>query len=93
VSCARAKAEGGRPLCVGASYRGNACLCFYHVVMRILAVRVCNVVATPDYSRPHCNLNLDNFNMTIYKEGGGAVCHVVAIGRAVRRRLSIPRCE
>jgi hypothetical protein len=28
VSYARAKAEGGRPLCVGASYRGNECLCF-----------------------------------------------------------------
>jgi hypothetical protein len=26
VSCARAKAEAGRPLCVGASCRGNACL-------------------------------------------------------------------
>jgi hypothetical protein len=24
--------------CVGASYRGNACLCFYHGVMRTLAV-------------------------------------------------------
>jgi hypothetical protein len=28
VTRARAKAEGGRPLCVGASHRGNACLCF-----------------------------------------------------------------
>jgi hypothetical protein len=34
--------------------------------MRNLAVRICNVVATPDYSRPQCNLNLYNFNMTIY---------------------------
>jgi hypothetical protein len=32
--------------------------------MRTLAVRICNVVATPDYSRPQCNLNLYNFNMT-----------------------------
>jgi hypothetical protein len=64
VSCAPAKAEGGRPLCVGASYRGNARLCFTHSVMRTLAARICNVVATPDYSRPQCNLNLYNFNMT-----------------------------
>jgi hypothetical protein len=41
-----------RPLCVGASYRGNAFLCFYHCDMRNLEVRICNVVATPDYSRP-----------------------------------------
>jgi hypothetical protein len=48
-----ARAEGGRPLCVNASYsRGNACLCFYQCDMRNLAVRTCNVVATPDYSRP-----------------------------------------
>jgi hypothetical protein len=53
VSCARAKVEGGRPLCVGASYRGNVCMCFYHRVMRNLAVKtikICNVVATPGYS-------------------------------------------
>jgi hypothetical protein len=93
VSCARAKADGGRPLCVGASYRGDACLCFTHSVMRTLAVRFCNVVATPDYSRPQCNLNLYNFNMTIYKARGGSVCHVVAIGRVVRRRLATPWCE
>jgi hypothetical protein len=92
VSCVRAKAEGGRPLCVGASYRGNACLCFYHYDMRNLAVRICNVVVTPDYSRPRCNLNLYNLNVAIYKAGGGSVCHVVAIGRVVRRRLSTPRC-
>jgi hypothetical protein len=61
VSCACAKAEGGRPLCVGASYRGKACLCFYQSDMRNLAVLVCNVVATPDYSHPDCNLNLYNF--------------------------------
>jgi hypothetical protein len=28
--------------------------------MRDLAVRICNVVPTPDYSRPMCNLNLYN---------------------------------
>jgi hypothetical protein len=61
--------------------------------MRTLTVRICNVVATPDYSRPQCYLNLYDFNMTIYKAGGGSVCHVVAIGRVVRRRLSTPRCE
>jgi hypothetical protein len=61
--------------------------------MRNLAVRTCNVVATPDYSRPQCNLNLFNFNMTIYNAGGGSVCHVVAIERVVHRRLSTPRCE
>jgi hypothetical protein len=93
VSCARVKAEGGRPLCVGASYRGNACMCLTHSVMRTLAVRICNAVATHDYSRPQCNLNPYNFNMTTYKAGGGSVCHVVAIGRVVRRRLSTPRCE
>jgi hypothetical protein len=70
VSCARAKAEGGRSRCVGASYRGPACLCFYHGDMRNLAVIICNVVATPDYSRPQCNLSLYNFNITIYKAGG-----------------------
>jgi hypothetical protein len=65
VSCARAKAEGGRPLGVGASYRGSACLCLYHCVLRTLAVKICNnVVTTPDYSRPQCNLNLYNFNIT-----------------------------
>jgi hypothetical protein len=37
---------------------------FNHNVMRNLAVRIGNVVATPDYSRPKCNLNLYNFNMT-----------------------------
>jgi hypothetical protein len=61
--------------------------------MRTLAVRICNVVATPDYSCPPCKLNLYNFNMTIYKAMGGSVCHVVAIGRIVCRRLSTPRCE
>jgi hypothetical protein len=54
--------------------------------MRNLAVKICNVVATPDYSRPLCSLSLYNFNMTIYKTGGGSVCHVVAIGRVDRRR-------
>jgi hypothetical protein len=49
--------------------------------MRNLATKICNVVATLDYSRPRCNLNLYNFSMTIYKAGGGSVCHVVAIGR------------
>jgi hypothetical protein len=33
--------------------------------MRNLAVGICKVVATPDYSRPQCNLNLYNVNMTI----------------------------
>jgi hypothetical protein len=69
VSRARAKAEAGRPLCVGTSYRGNAYLCFYHCDMRNLALIICNVVATPDYSRPRCNVNLYNFNMTISKAG------------------------
>jgi hypothetical protein len=49
VSNARAKAEGGQPLCVGASYRGNACLCFYYFDMRNLTVRICSVVVTPDH--------------------------------------------
>jgi hypothetical protein len=72
-------------MCVGASYRGSAWLCFYHSDMRNLAFRICNVMATPDYFRPQCNLNFHNFNITIYKARGGSVCHVVAIGRVVRR--------
>jgi hypothetical protein len=54
---------------------------FYHCDMRNLAVRICNVVGTPDYSRPQCGSNLYNINMTIYKVGGGSVCHVFAIER------------
>jgi hypothetical protein len=88
VSCARAKAEGGRPPCVGASYRGNACLRFYHCDMRNLAVRICNVVATPDYSRPQCNLNLSNFNMTIYKARGAPLTTFSPLGGVDCRRLS-----
>jgi hypothetical protein len=83
VSCARAKVEGGRPLFVGASYRGNACLRFYHCDIRNLAVRICNVVATPDYSRPQCNLNLYNFNMTIYKEGEAPFAMLSPLGELI----------
>jgi hypothetical protein len=92
VSYARAKAQGGRPLCVGASYRGNACQWLYHCDMCNLTARICIVVATPDYSRPLCNSNLYNFNMTIYKAGRGSDFHVVAIGWVDRHRLSTPRC-
>jgi hypothetical protein len=31
---------------------------FYHCDMRNIAVRICDVVATPDYSRPQCSLNI-----------------------------------
>jgi hypothetical protein len=80
VSCARAKAEGGRPLCVGASYRGNACLCFYHCdvakvddlcmsARHIGVTHVCvfTTVASLDYARSTMlapSVNLYNFNMT-----------------------------
>jgi hypothetical protein len=37
---------------------------FYHYDMRNRAVRICNVVATPDNSGLQCNSNLYNFNMT-----------------------------
>jgi hypothetical protein len=67
VSCARAKEKGGRPLCVGASSRGNSCLCFFHCDMRNLAVRIGNIVGTPDDSRPQCSFYIFNFNMTIFK--------------------------
>jgi hypothetical protein len=40
---------------------------FYHCDRRNLAATIGNVVAAPDYSRPLCNLNLYNINMTIYK--------------------------
>jgi hypothetical protein len=53
VSCARAKAEGGRPPCVGASYVGvTRVSVFYHNDMRNIAVGICNVVATPEYLAP-----------------------------------------
>jgi hypothetical protein len=60
--------------------------------MRNLAVRICNVVATLDYSHIYFNLNLCNLNVTIYKVGGGSVCHVVVI-RRVDRRLATSKCE
>jgi hypothetical protein len=54
-------------LCVSTRHIGVTHVCvFTYSVMRTLAVRICNVVATPDYSRPQCNSNLYNFNMTIY---------------------------
>jgi hypothetical protein len=34
--------------------------------MRNLAVRICNVVETADYSRPQCYLNLYKINMNIF---------------------------
>jgi hypothetical protein len=37
----------------------------YHCDKRNLAVRICNVVATPEYSRPLCYLILYNVNMTL----------------------------
>jgi hypothetical protein len=55
VDKARAKAEDGLPLCVGASSRGSAMCMLYHCNMRNLAVIIYNVAATPDYSRPQCN--------------------------------------
>jgi hypothetical protein len=60
--------------------------------MRNLAVIICDVVATPDSSRPVYNFNdVHNINMTIFKARGGSGCHVVAIGR-VDRMLATPRC-
>jgi hypothetical protein len=60
----------------------------YHYDMRNLAVRTCNLVATPDYSRPQSNLNHYDINKAIYKARRGSVCHVVAIGRVGRRLAS-----
>jgi hypothetical protein len=37
---------------------------FYHYDMCNLAVRICNVVATPHYYRLQCNSNLGNVNLT-----------------------------
>jgi hypothetical protein len=57
-------------LCVSARHTGVTHVCVFtrSSVMRTLAVKICNnVVATPDYSRPQCNLNLYDFNMTINK--------------------------
>jgi hypothetical protein len=52
-------------LCVSARHIGVTHVCvFTHSVTRTLAVRICNVVVTYDYSRPQCNLYLYNFNMT-----------------------------
>jgi hypothetical protein len=72
--------------------RGIACPCFTTAtcVIYMLTVINCNDVATPDYSRPHCNLNIDNFNMTIHQARGGSACHVVVIWR-VGRKLATPR--
>jgi hypothetical protein len=60
--------------------------------MRNISVRVCNVVVTPDFSRPLCSLKLYNINLTIYKAGGGSVSDIVVIG-LVDRRLATPWCQ
>jgi hypothetical protein len=83
VSCACAKAEGERPLCVGASYIGvtHVCILLYQCGMRSMAViRICNVVATPDCSRPKCNLNLYDINGTICKVGEAPFALLLPLG-------------
>jgi hypothetical protein len=42
-------------LCVPARHIRVRVAIFYHCDMRNLAVQICNVVATPHYSRPQCD--------------------------------------
>jgi hypothetical protein len=56
-----------------------------------IVVRFCNVVATSEYSRPQCNVNLYN-NQYDHLQSMGGLCYVVAIGR-VDRRMATPWCH
>jgi hypothetical protein len=67
VSCARAvyERQGVDDLCVSARHTGVTPVCVFTIVnMRTVAVGICNVVASLDYSRPRCNLNRHKLNMT-----------------------------
>jgi hypothetical protein len=66
---------------------------YYHYDMRDLAVRICNVVATPDYSRPQCNFNLYNLSISpwIFREAIRAIeVHAYNRRYLVYSRIYIP---